>query len=71
MSPASQALNLHRGMGPTAGAVGHWYGVGFADWSPPSRSGYRPELLLDLLQNPVGVIPGDEGDVFVDLQLVQ
>ena len=30
-----------------------------------------PTLLLDLLQNPISVIAGDEGDVFVDLQLVQ
>jgi hypothetical protein len=34
--------------------------------------GLLPRLLfLDLLQNPIGVIAGDEGDVFVDLQLVQ
>ena len=29
------------------------------------------KLLLDLLQNPVGVIAGDEGDVFVGLQFIQ
>ena len=56
MSPAYAGLRFGAFSLPTAGAVGYWYGVGCADSS-----------LLDLLQNPIGVIARDEGDVFVDL----
>ena len=56
MSPAFAGLSFGAFSLPTARAVGYWYGVGFADFS-----------LLDLLQNPIGVIAGDERDVFVDL----
>ncbi len=31
----------------------------------PSATGFAESLLLDLLQQPVGVIAGDERDVFV------